>query len=68
VRATVQFENRVVEILDTDREARDAQLANGAEFLFGDRSRLALERDLFSVVPGQRLSQLLDRSGKLAGR
>src|SRR6185295_18941955 len=62
VRAAVQFEDRVVKILDTDGEARDAQLENGAEFLFGDGARLALERDLLGVVPRERLSQLLDRS------
>ena len=46
VRPAVGLENRVVEVLDAEAEARDADLADGRELALAERARLALEGDL----------------------
>ena len=51
MRAAVQLEDAIVEVLDAEAEARDAHLADRGELGFGDRAGLAFERDLFGAVP-----------------
>ena len=43
MRAAVDLENVVVEILDAEAQPGDANLADGAELLLGQRSGLAFE-------------------------
>ena len=54
VRAAVELEDAIVEVLDAEAEARDAQLADRRQLGFGERAGLALERDLFGVRPRRR--------------
>ena len=51
VRAPVELEDLVVEVLDAQAETRDADAANGGQLGLGQRARLALERDFLRVAP-----------------
>jgi hypothetical protein len=53
VRAAVDLQDVVVEILDAQAEARDSQVFDDLEFAFGERSGLALEGDLLGFIPRQ---------------
>ena len=50
MRAAVQLEDLVVEVLDAEAEPRHADAADRRELGFGQRARLALERDLLGVA------------------
>ena len=56
VRAAVQLENPIVEVLDAEAEPRDAELAERGELGIGERARLALEGDFRGL--GSSLSRL----------
>ena len=51
MRAAVDLEDAVVEVLDAQAQARDAHLADRLQLVLGQRARLALEGDLFRLVP-----------------
>ena len=51
VRAAVQLENPIVEVLDAEAETSDAEIADDPELGFGERAGLAFERDLGGAAP-----------------
>jgi hypothetical protein len=51
VRPPVDLENAIVEVLDAQAQARDAEAANDLQLLLTERARLALERDLGRAAP-----------------
>ena len=51
MRAAVQLEDVVVEVLDAEAEPRHAQVADRGELALGQRAGLALERDLLGRCP-----------------
>ena len=51
MRAAVELEDAIVEVLDAEAEPRDTHRADRGKLGFGKRAGLAFERDLFGVVP-----------------
>ena len=51
VRAAVELEDVVVEVLDAEAQPRDADVADRLELGLGQRARLALEGDFLGAVP-----------------
>ena len=68
MRASVQLENAVVEILDAETEAGDPELADHGQLVFGQRTRLALERNFLGLVPRRDGAQACDEPLKLLRR
>ena len=68
MRTAVQVENAIVEVLDAEAQPGDAHPADRRELAFGERARLALEGDLFGLVPRRDLRQALDQSLELRRR
>ncbi len=66
--AAVELENVVVEVLDPEAQTRDAQAPDRGQLALGERSRLALERDLFSVVPWATAREPFDEPVELLRR
>ena len=60
----IQLENVVVEILDAQAEAGDADAVNGRQLALGERAGLALERDFLGMAPaaggGEPADELLE--------
>ena len=53
MRAAVDFEDVIVEVLDAQAQARHAQILDHLQLAFGERARLAFEGDFFGLVPGE---------------
>ena len=68
VRAAVQLEDLVVEVLDAQAQPGHADAANRRQLGFGDRSWLALERDFLGILPGCRCRQSSDQAFELLRR
>ena len=68
VRAPVQFQDVVVEMLDAETEPRDAHPANRAELRLGERPGLALERDLARGRPRRDRRQAINETLELPDR
>src|SRR5207302_9757241 len=51
MRASVDLEDSIVEVLDAEAQPRDAQPPYGRQLGFGERSRLALEGDFVRAGP-----------------
>ena len=68
MRAAVQLENVIVEVLDAEAEPRHAHVANGGELGFGERAGLALERDFFGRRPRRDGRQPLHQAAQLPHR
>ena len=68
VRAPVDLEDVIVEVLDAEAETRHAHLANGGELGFGERAGLALERDFLGRCPRRDGRQPLHESAQLPHR
>ena len=65
--ATVLGEYFVVQILDTEAQAGDADLSDRLEFSFGQGARFTLEGDLLSRVPRHELGDALDKTAQVTG-
>ena len=73
MRAAVQLEDAIVEVLDAEAEPRDAGAADDVELGLGQRARLALERDLLGRASRarsavRRLDQRLELRRRQEGR
>ena len=69
----VDLQDVVVEVLDAEAQARDANLPDGLELVVRQRARLAFERHLLRLVPAQDrlhpVGQVLElRLGQVGGR
>ena len=53
MRAAIQLEHVVVEILDAQAETRHAEIADDGELALGERAGLAFERHFLRGVPRQ---------------
>ena len=53
--AAVGLENRIVEVLDAQRDPRHAERLEGPDLRFGERARLALKRHFLGIVPAEAL-------------
>ncbi len=62
---TVFFEHAVAEILDSQTESRNAQIAQRLHLGLRERARLALEGDFFGVVPIDVGPQAIDERREL---
>src|SRR5205823_5181927 len=51
VRAAIQLENPVVEVLDAEAEPGDPHAADRGELALRERARFALERNLLGILP-----------------
>ena len=60
--ASIYFQNVVIEVLNSQAQPCDAQVANSFELVIGERARLGLERYFFRFIPGQ---QRLHRLGQM---
>ena len=68
MRASVQLENAVVEVFDAEAQARDAEPPDHRQLALGQRARLALEGDLFGLVPRRHRAQALHQPLELLRR
>jgi hypothetical protein len=53
MRAAVDIKDPIVEVFDAQAQARHAKLADDVQLGFGQRPRLALERDFAGRLPGR---------------
>ena len=68
MRAAVQLENPIAEVLHPEAETGHTQGANAFELRLGERAGLAFERHLLRRVPGCAGRQSRDKALQLAGR
>ena len=68
MRAAVDLEDVVVEVLDAEAEARHAHLADRRELRFGQRARFTLEGDFFRRRPRRQRREPLHQSAELRRR
>ena len=68
VRAAVQLQDLVVEVLDAQTQSGHADAANRRELGLGERPRLALEGDLLGVLPWRHGGQPADQAFELLRR
>src|SRR5206468_11686343 len=68
MRAAVQFQNPIVEVLDTQAEPGDPHLPDRGELRLRQGSRLALESNFLSPGPGRRCGQAVDQPCELRSR
>src|SRR5258706_10796912 len=68
MRAAVQLENAVVEVLDPQADSRHAEAQDDGELGVGERTRLALERHFLGALPGRDRLQPLDEALELLRR
>ena len=68
VRAAVDLEDAIVEVLDPEAQPRHAHAPDGGELGVRQRARLALERDLFGAGPGRDRGQPPDQTLQLLRR
>src|SRR6185503_10550032 len=68
VSAVVDLEDVGVEVLDPEREARDAEARELGQLDLRERARLALERHFFDLVPGEGRAHALEQLLQLLGR
>src|SRR5262249_34329059 len=68
MRATVDLENVIVEVLDAEAQARDTHFADRTELVIRQCAGLGLERDLARVVPRQQPLHAVRQKAKLVGR
>src|SRR3954463_16740091 len=68
MRASVDFENVIVEVFHAEAQARHAEFADGAQLVFRQRAGLAFEGDFLNLIPWQHrfhaigeMFQLIDR-------
>ena len=62
---TVLFQDRVIKVLDAQAQTRHADLFERLDLGFGQRARLAFERDFFGLVPTDVGSQAIDQRVQL---
>ncbi len=67
MRPPVDLQDVVVEVLDAEREASDAEFADGAELVVGEGPGFALKGDFNRLVPGQQTLHSLGQVAKLIG-
>src|SRR6185295_17713073 len=68
MRAAVDLEDAVVEILDAEAQTRDAHSPDGGELRVGQRARLALEGDFFGRRPRRHRGEPADQALELLRR
>ena len=68
VRAPVDLEDAIVEVLDAQAQARDPHLPDRLQLVLGQRPGLALERDLFRLVPRRDGGEVLHQPLQLVRR
>jgi hypothetical protein len=68
VRAAVQLQDAVVEILDTEAQARHPHVPDGLELGLAEGAGLAFERDLFGGLPGRHGGEPVDEPLQLPCR
>jgi hypothetical protein len=66
VGAAVGLQDLVVEVLDAERQAGDAEGAHRLDLRLRQRPRLAFEGDLLGAVPRHDAADALDQAGELA--
>ena len=66
VRAAVQLEDAIVEVLDAQAEAGHAHPADGRQLGFGERAGLAFERNFARRRPGARCGEPRDETFELS--
>ncbi len=62
----VDSQDVVIEILDTQTEAADAQLFDDPELAFGQGAGLAFKSDLLGLIPRQQPLQSIHHPAELA--
>ena len=68
MRAAIDFEDVIVEVFDAEREPRDAEVADGLQFVIGERAGFGLERDFLDFVPRQQAFHAVGEKLQLVGR
>ena len=53
MRATVDFQNVIVEVFDSEAQTRHAQIANRLQLVLGQGAGLAFKRDFLDFIPRQ---------------
>jgi hypothetical protein len=68
MRAAIDLQDAVVEVFDSQAEARHAHAPDGLELRLAERSRLAFESNLLGCCPGGCGAQARDEALQLTGR
>src|SRR5205807_10580251 len=67
VRAAVELQDALLDVLHPEAKAGDAQVTDELDLRLGERARLAFEGDLLRRVPGKQLLHAVREVGELPG-